>query len=59
MESGPALGPTLSPIQEYRRLFTGANRLGCEAVHLPPYNADVKNARNTRPLPHKCPWCGT
>jgi hypothetical protein len=43
-----ALWPTQPPLQ----WVPGVKQLGCEADHLPPFSAEVKNDGSMSPLPH-------
>jgi hypothetical protein len=56
-ESRTALRPTRHPIQWVpRALSQRVKRLGCEADHSPPSNADAKNGGAIPPLPHTSSW---
>jgi hypothetical protein len=58
--SRPALGPTQPPIQWVQGdLSMGVERLGCEADHSPPLNAEVKNACSYISTPQYAfmAWC--
>jgi hypothetical protein len=39
-------------------LSLGVKQLGCEAGHLPPSSAEIKNGGAVPPLPHISSWHG-